>query len=101
MGTMATREQVRELAALGLDYAEIGRRLGIPPGLAHLIGTGLPADGGDAPSPEERRARGLPPAAQDLANPPHENPTSRETVHRWIADRVRADAQMRAAGGQG
>ncbi|GHF32220.1 hypothetical protein FHX82_007069 [Amycolatopsis bartoniae] len=95
---MATRKQVRDLLASGLDFAEIGRRLGIPPGLAHLVGTGLPADGSDAPSPEERRSRGLPPTAQDLVNPPHENPTSRETVHRWIGERVRADAQMRAAG---
>ncbi|MEV6644162.1 hypothetical protein [Amycolatopsis sp. NPDC051371] len=97
---MATRQQVQQMTALGLDYAEIGRRLGIPPGLAHLIGTGLPADGGDAPSPEERRARGLPPSGQDLSNPRHENPTGREMVHRWIAERVRADAQMRAAGSQ-
>ncbi|MEU4248460.1 hypothetical protein AB0F15_13745 [Amycolatopsis sp. NPDC026612] len=97
---MATRQQVQQMTAAELDYAEIGRRLGIPPGLAHLIGTGLPADGGDAPSPEERRARGLPPSAQDLSNPGHENPTGRTTVHRWIAERVRADAQMRAAGSQ-
>jgi hypothetical protein len=97
---MATRQQVEELAARGLDYAEIGRRLGISPGLAHLIGTGLPADGGDAPSPEERRDRKLPPSGQDLANPPHHNPTSRDVVHRWIADRVRADEQMRTAGGR-
>lgn len=94
---MATRKQVRDLLESGLDYAEIGRRLGIPAGLAHLIGTGLPADGGDAPSPEERRSRGLPAAAQDLPNPPHDNPASHEAVHRWIAERVRADAQMRAA----
>jgi hypothetical protein len=94
---MPTREQVRRLAELGLDYREIGRRLGIPAGLAHLIGTGLPADGGDAPSPEERRERGLPATAQDLANPPQENATSREVVRHWIAERVRADAQLRAA----
>jgi hypothetical protein len=97
---MATRQQVQELTELGLDYAEIGRRLGVPPGLAHLIGTGLPADGGDAPSPEERRIRELPSSGQDLANPPHHNPASRDAVHRWIADRVRADGQMRAAGGR-
>jgi len=93
---MATRQQVQDLTELGLGYAEIGRRLSISPGLAHLIGTGLPADGGDAPSPGERRDRDLPASGQDLANPPHHNPTSRETVHRWIAERVRADAQMKS-----
>ncbi|HVV12587.1 hypothetical protein [Amycolatopsis sp.] len=92
---MPTREQVRQLAESGLGYEEIGRRLGIPPGLAHLIGTGLPADGGTAP--EEREARGLPPTSRQWANPPHGNPVAKETVRQWIAERVRADAQMRRA----
>jgi hypothetical protein len=96
---MATRRQVQELTQRGLDYIEVGRRLGIPPGLAQLIGIGLPADGGDAPSPEQRRDRRLPPSGQDLPNPPRENPTGRGAVRSWIAERVRADVQMRAAGG--
>ena len=48
-----TRQQVRALLDQGLDYREVARRLGISPGLAYLIATGLPADGGDAPAPEE------------------------------------------------
>ena len=32
------------------------------------------------------------------ADPPHENPTSKQVVHDWIAGRVAADAQMRWAG---
>ncbi|PRX43433.1 hypothetical protein B0I33_11551 [Prauserella shujinwangii] len=96
---MPTREQVRALLREGHDYPEAGRRLGIPPGLAYLIATGLPADAGDVPSPEERGRRpGLRTASQDLANPGHENPTSKESVRRWIAGRVQADEQMRAAG---
>ncbi|TVT31851.1 hypothetical protein FNH05_28050 [Amycolatopsis rhizosphaerae] len=94
---MPTTEQVHRLLEQGLDYPEIGRRLGVPAGQAYLIATGLPADGSDAPSPEERRRRGLRPRSQDLANPPHENPTSSAKVHDWIAERVRADTQMRAA----
>jgi hypothetical protein len=43
-----TREQVRELLGEGLDYADAGRRLGIPAGQAYLIATGLPADGSEA-----------------------------------------------------
>ncbi|HWD01629.1 MAG TPA: hypothetical protein VG674_04070 [Amycolatopsis sp.] len=94
---MPTQREVAELTERGLGYAEVGRRLGISAGLAHLIGTGLPADGADAPAPEERGRRGLPASGQDLANPPHDNPTSHDVVRRWIAERARADTQMRAA----
>ncbi|WP_199433026.1 hypothetical protein [Qaidamihabitans albus] len=96
---MPTRDQVRALLDQGCDYPDAARRLGISPGLAYLIATGLPADAGDVPSPEERRQRpGLRSASQDLANPGYENPTARERVRRWTAERVRADEQMRQAG---
>ena len=85
-----SKEQVEALVRRGLDYPEIGRRLGIPAGQAFLIATGRPADG--ALSTDE------PTGAQPLANPPHENPTSRRVVHEWIAARVAADEQMRFAG---
>jgi hypothetical protein len=81
-----SKDQVNALVAQGLDYPEIGRRLAIPAGQAYLIGTGAPADGGHAGN------------AQHLANPPHDNPTSRQAVHDWIAGRVAADEQMRRAG---
>jgi hypothetical protein len=42
-----TREHVRKLLDDGLDYAAAAQRLGIPPGQAYMIATGLPADGGD------------------------------------------------------
>jgi hypothetical protein len=88
-----SKEQVNLLIAQGLDYREIGRRLGVPAGQAYLIGTGTPADGGRAID-----APGGRPSAQHLANPPHENPTSTQKVHDWIARRVAADEQMRWAG---
>jgi hypothetical protein len=81
-----SKEQVKRLIAQGLDYSEIGRRLGVPPGQAYLIGTGTPADGS---SPE---------GTQHLANPPYDNPTNTQVVHDWIARRVADDEQMRAAG---
>jgi hypothetical protein len=81
-----SKEQVNALVAQGLDYPEIGRRLGIPAGQAYLIGTGTPVDDGHAGN------------AQHLANPPHDNPTRRQIVHDWIAGRVAADEQMRWAG---
>ncbi|EID52420.1 hypothetical protein [Saccharomonospora xinjiangensis] len=92
---MPTTQQVRALLAEGLDYRGAAERLGIAPGLAYLIATGFPADGSDAPSPEERRARGLLPASQNLSNPPVESPAAREVVRRWLHDRVAADDRMR------
>jgi hypothetical protein len=94
---MPKREQVRRLLAAGLDYLTIGERLGVPAGQAYLIGTGQPADGSDSTS-EPQRGRGAPlTGSQRLANPPHENPTSRTTVREWIAARVAADPPMREA----
>lgn len=92
---MPTKNQVEALLGRGDDYRGAARALGIPPGLAYLIATGLPADGGDAPSPEERSARGLLSSSQDLSNPPVDNPEAGEVVRRWIAERVRGDDQMR------
>ena len=67
---MASRAQVRALLDDGLDYAEAARRLGISPGQAYLIATGM-------------------------ANPPHDNPTSSQPVRDWIAGRVAADRPIR------
>ncbi len=95
---MATREQVRRLLGDGLDYRAVGRKLGIPAGQAYLIGTGVPADGGDTIPDQEMAGRDdLLPSSQSLANPPHHNPTSKESTREWIKARVAADAQMRDA----
>jgi len=95
---MANREQVLGLLNEGLDYEEVGARLGIAPGLAYLVATGLSADGSDAPSAHPEQRPGFLPTSQRLANPrPAENPTSRALVHNWIQGRVAADPQMRAA----
>ena len=91
---MASREQVRALLDRGLDYQAVGRRLGISPGQAYLIATGRAADGSDAPP---GHPDGAPPASQQLANPPHGNPGSRESVLDWIAARVAADRPMQEA----
>ena len=40
----------------------------------------------------------MPTGTPHPAEPPAENPTSRQTVHDWIAARVAADEQMRRAG---
>jgi hemerythrin-like domain-containing protein len=90
-----TRDQVRRLLAVGLDYRAVASRLGIPAGQAYLIGTGRPADGSVSTSDGQRDD--LMTGSQRLANPPAENPTGGETVRDWIAARVAADPSMRAA----
>lgn len=94
---MPTREQVLRLLDGGLDYEAAGQRLGIPSGQAYLIATGVPADGSDTITREEARRPGFLPSSQHLPNPPHENPTARDSVREWLRARTAADEQMRAA----
>jgi hypothetical protein len=94
---VATREQVRKLLDDGLNYEAAARRLGIPAGQAYMIATGVPADGGDTIPEQAARRGGLLASSQHLANPPHENPTSSDSVREWMAARAAADAQMREA----
>lgn len=97
---MATREQVQRLLEQGHDYQEIARRLGVPPGQAYLIGTGMPADGGDTYLGAERQRTGVLPSAQHLVGLEADNPTTKDFVLEWIKSRVSADAQMRVAAQQ-
>jgi hypothetical protein len=82
----------------GLDYEDAAERLGVPPGQAYLIATGIPADGGDTVTAERRRRPGmLPSRSQRLVNPREVNPTHRDDVLDWIRSRLLADEPMRAA----
>lgn len=95
---MPTQKQVRRLLAEGLDYAEAGRRLGIPAGQAFLIATGLPADGGDTLTTDEQQRPGMSGAStQHLVNPAADNPTGKPAVRAWLRSRAAGDAQMRRA----
>jgi len=94
----ASRRSVLQLVEAGLSYDEIGHRLGIHPGLAYFLATGLPADGSDAPSASARDRVGFLKTSQHLSNPETaENPTSSSSVRQWIKQRVAADAQMQRA----
>lgn len=95
---MPSAASVRSLLDAGLDYDAVGKRLGITPGLAYLLATGLSADGSDAPDPRAHERPGFLATSQHLANPqPVENPTSKESVLAWIRGRVEADEPMRRA----
>lgn len=86
---MPTRAQVLELLDAGHSYETAGRALHIPPGQAFMIATGLPADGSDAPHPEELRDKPvLPGSSQHLVNPAPFNPTRDDTVVAWVQERA-------------
>lgn len=70
----------------------VARELQIPAGQAYMIATGLPADGGDVPSPEELRERPLlSGGSQQLVNPPALGPTRNARVMEWVRARAARD----------
>jgi hypothetical protein len=102
--TVAARLTRRErevigLVAQGCADAEVGRRLGISPGLAYLIATGIPADGSDTLAPEDRERPGfLTGSTQHLANRAEPaNPTRKPHVLDWVRQRAQSDDAMQRA----
>jgi hypothetical protein len=86
---MPTRDQVRQLLDRGHSYEMAARELDIPAGQAYMIATGLPADGGDTPSPEELRVKPLlSGSSQQLVNPPAMQPTRNDRVMEWVRRRA-------------
>lgn len=81
-------------------YEEVAGELGIPPGLAYMIVTGLPADGSDVLRPGQLEGREglLEGSTQPLVNPPTDMPKHKSVVEEWMRDRVAADQAMRRAG---
>lgn len=95
---MPTRESILTLVRSGLSYPQIGERLGVAPGLAYLIATGLPADGGDAPGPEtDERPGALSTSTQHLSNPKSIVPQRDAQTEAWIRKRALADPALRTA----
>lgn len=96
---MPSRPQLLARMQGSFDYERVAAELGIPPGLAYMIVTGLPADGSDVLTKEEREARvGLRDRSQELVNPPSPMPKHESIVEEWMKGRVAADGAMRAAG---
>lgn len=95
---MPTRESILSLVRSGLSYPQIGEQLGVAPGLAYLIATGLPADGGDAPGPQtDERPGALSTSTQHLSNPKSIVPQRDEETEAWIRKRALGDPAQRAA----
>jgi hypothetical protein len=89
---MATLDQVRGLLDAGHSYESIGAELGITPGLAYMIATGVPADGSGPPVTEPDRPA-LQPGAQRLAQPVARGPIRTPVVTEWI--KHRAETELR------
>lgn len=85
-----------------VDYEAAARQLGIPPGKAYMIATGIPADGSDGLAPEDLQREGfLAGGSQRLLGIPARNPTEPEElpqVTEWVKKRARSDGQMQNAG---
>lgn len=95
---MATRDEVRHLLERGHDHVSAAERLGITPGEAYLVATGMAADGSDTPDDDVRRRPGWLASSQHLANSqPAENPTTSDTVLWWMRNRAVTDPAMQHA----
>jgi hypothetical protein len=95
---MPSRRRVLSLLGETTDYQTVSAHLHVPPGLAMMIATGLPADGSDDLTPQEYDRPGLPAGTtQYLTGTAAHNPTRDDKVLEWIQDRARRDAQMQVA----
>jgi hypothetical protein len=84
-----SRSRVLALLDAGNGWEAIGRELQISPGLAFMIGTGIPADGSGVPELHDRPSPGEPPSSpQGLVNPREHCPTRNERIETWVAQRA-------------
>jgi hypothetical protein len=102
---MPTEQQVLAAAGPGLDYERASQVLGIPPGQAYLVATGLPVDGSDMPRPADLHRPGvIDGSTQHLVYGKLElvNPAQKLEVQEWIRHRARHDqASVAAADSRG
>lgn len=96
-----SRVTVLERRSAGRSYPEIGRELGIAPGLAYLVATGLPADGSPPVGRRPRPAGWLPEGGTHLANPPAVEMEDDPGLPGWVAARAAADPSMAEAAAAG
>ncbi|MEA2169642.1 MAG: hypothetical protein QOF76_2942 [Solirubrobacteraceae bacterium] len=74
---MTSRADVQRLLEDGHSFETAGRELGLPPGRVFMIAEGHPADTSSGAQPR-----------QDLVNPPPFNPTVKQHVLDWVAERA-------------
>jgi hypothetical protein len=84
-----TREQVRAAVSAKRSWDGAARLLGMTPGLAFMVATGIPADGSGVPELADRVGGG--PALsspQILVNPRGHNPLRNELIEAWVRARA-------------
>lgn len=97
---MPTKEQTLRALADHNDYPAAADALGISPGQAYLVATGLPSDGSDSVAPGDyERPATLTTSTQHLsyAGASAQNPVHKPEVDAWIKRRAQADVAMREA----
>jgi transposase len=90
---LPSRERVLALVQTGHTYEQAARALGVEPGLAYLLATGVAADGSDSLSPEDRQRPGLLASSQALANPPLRHTERKPETVAWVKARAAKDEQ--------
>jgi hypothetical protein len=86
---VVTREQVLEALRAEHSWEVAAQTLGVKPGLAFMVATGLPADGSGVPELEGRTGPGPSPSSpQSLVNPRAHNPLRNELIEAWVRGRA-------------
>lgn len=84
-----TRAEVCASVARGLQWEDAARSLGLRPGAAFMIATGIPADGSGVPELADRVCGGeVLSSPQSLVNPRGHNPLRNELVEAWVRGRA-------------
>ncbi len=84
-----TREQVQASVSSERSWEVTAQELGVRPGLAFMVGTGVPADGSGVPELEGRLGGGPGLSSpQVLVNPHGHNPLRNELVEAWVRGRA-------------
>ena len=84
-----TRAQVREAVKSEHTWEIAAQSLGVSPGLAFMVATGIPADGSGVPELGERTGAGPSLSSpQSLVNPRGHNPLRNDLVDAWVRERA-------------
>jgi hypothetical protein len=86
---MPSKHDVLEALRATGSYEQAARSLGIPAGQAHLIATGVPADGSSPLEPSHEGREGLLTSPQHLVNPTQHNPLRKEHVLAWVREQAK------------
>ncbi|HET9124580.1 MAG TPA: hypothetical protein VFN65_06830 [Solirubrobacteraceae bacterium] len=89
-----TRVAVQAAVRDERTWEAAGVALDVRPGLAFMVATGVPADGGGVPDLSERTGAGPTLSSpQSLVNPREHNPLRNDIVEAWV--RARAERELR------